>query len=104
MTSPNRPEVLLRVLGISGAVAAMIFTAGSMVTMWVFSAAALANNTDPAAAHEVGWWVSGFSLLCVAGIGGGIWLVIRGCRGWSAGVSLFPAVVMFLALVYQLVK
>lgn len=104
MSSPNGLETLQRVLGILGAVAAMIFTIVSMATMWVFSAASLANNTDPAAAREVGWWVLGFSLLCVAGVGAGIWLVIRGRPGWSAGTSLFPAAVMFLALVYQLLK
>ncbi len=104
MPSPNVFETLLRVLGISGAVAAMILTIGSMATMWVFSAAALANNTDPTAVREVGWWVLGFSLLCVAGIGAGIRLVFRGRPGWSAVASLFPAMVMFLALAYQLVK
>lgn len=99
-----RMQGVLRVLAILGAVAAIIFTIGSMLTMWVFAAAGLANTSDPAETARVGRWVLGFSLFCAAGIGVGGWLLWRRRPGWSAAASLTPAAAMFGTLVYLLVK
>ena len=80
----------------------MIFNAGSMLTMWVFAAASLANNTSEASYERVKLWVLNFSLLSLAGIGVGIWLLVRKRHGWSAGASLLPAFVMLVTFVYLL--
>lgn len=98
------PPRLVRVLGICCGVTAMIFTACSMATMWVFAAAGLANTSDPAEVQRVGWWVLGFSLLCAAGIATGIGFLWRGCTGRSVLASLAPSAVMLCTLVYLLVK
>jgi len=87
-----------------GAVASMIFTAGSMVTMWVFSAASLANNTSEESLRQVKLWVLAFSVLSVVAIGVGIWLLYMHRPGWSTIVSLLPAIVMGGTLVYFLVR
>ncbi len=87
-----------------GAIAAMIFTTGSMLTMWVFAAASLANNKSDESLNTVKLWVFNLSLLCVIGISVGIWLLIQKRYGLSTGVSLLPAVVMFAALIWQLYK
>lgn len=87
-----------------GTIFAMIFTTGSMVTMWIFAAASLANNTSDASYQRVKLWVLNFSIFCVAGIASGIWLLLRKRYAWSAGASLLPAAVMFVALVWQLIR
>ena len=84
------------------AITAMIFTAGSMLTMWAFAAASLANNTSEASYERVKLWVLSFSLFSLAGIGVGIWLLVRKRHGWSVGASLLPAFVMFVTFVYLL--
>jgi hypothetical protein len=87
-----------------GAVASMIFTAVSMLTMWVFSAASLANNTSEASLREVKLWVLYFSVLSLAGIGVGIWLLYLHRPGRATIVSLLPAIVMGGTLVHFLVR
>lgn len=91
-----------RQLAVVGAIAAMIFTAGSTLTMWVFSAAALANNQSEESLRQVELWVASFSLLSMAGIGVGIWLLRRKRPGRSALASLLPAAVMAATLLYLL--
>jgi hypothetical protein len=91
-------------LGFLGALGAMAFTAVSMVTMWVFAAAGLANTSDPEEVRRVGMWVLGFSVLCAAGVGVGVWLLWRGNVVHSALASLAPSAVMFMTLVYLLVR
>ena len=93
----------MNVLKAAGAILAMVFTAGATLTMWVFSAAALANAND-ASYQRVRLWVIGFSLLALAGIGAGIWMLMDRRYALSAVVSLVPAAVMCLALVWQLVR
>lgn len=87
-----------------GCITAMIFTAGSMVTMWVFIAASLANNKSEASLHGAKLWVLNLSLLCLVGIGVGIWLLVAKRYALSTGASLLPAAAMFMALVWQLVR
>jgi hypothetical protein len=87
-----------------GSIAAMIFTAGSMVTMWTFAALSLANNKSEESLHRVKLWVLNFSLLCLVGIGIGIWLLVQKRYALSTGVSLLPAAVMFIALVWQIIR
>lgn len=94
----------MKVLQTIGAIAAMIFTAGSMVTMWVFAAPSLANNTSDASYQRVKLWVITLSIMSLAGIGAGIWMLVGKRYALSIGASLLPAIVMFLALVWQLVR
>ena len=90
----------MNILQSIGAIASMIFTAGSMVTMWVFSAAALANNTSEESLRQVKLWVAGFSVLSVVGIGVGIRLLYMHRPGWATIISLLPAIVMGGTLIY----
>ena len=92
----------MKVLQTVGAISAMLFTAGSMLTMWVFAAASLANNTSDASYQRVKLWVISLSLLSLVGISIGIWLLVGKRYALSTGVSLLPAAVMFSALVWQL--
>ena len=94
----------MKVMQTIAAIAAMIFTAGSTLTMWVFAAASLANNTSDASYQRVKLWVISFSLFSLAGIGAGIWLLIGKRYALSIGVSLLPAGAMFIALVWQLIR
>lgn len=94
----------MNVLQTIGAIAAMIFTAGSTVTMWVFAAASLANNKSAESLARVKLWVLNFSLLSLAGIGVGIWLLVSKRYGLSMGVSLLPAAVMLAAFVWQIIR
>lgn len=93
----------MKVIQTIGSIAAMIFTAGSMVTMWVFAAASLANNTSEASCQRVKLWVINFSLFSLVGVGAGIWLLVGKRYALSTGVSLLPAAVMFTTLVWQLI-
>ena len=92
----------MKVLQTIGAISAMLFTAGSMLTMWVFAAASLANNTSDASYQRVKFWVISLSLLSLVGISIGIWLLVGKRYALSTGVSLLPAAVMLSALVWQL--
>lgn len=87
-----------------GTIAVMIFTAGSTIAMWGFAAASLANNTSDASYQRVKLWVISFSLLSVIGISAGIWLLVGRRYILSASASLLPAVVMFLTLVWLLIR
>lgn len=91
----------MHILKTIGSVATMIFTAGSMLTMWVFAAASLANNTSEASLHRVQLWVLNLSLFCCTGIAAGIWLLVRKHYGWSAGVALLPAAFMLATLLWK---
>lgn len=92
----------MHILKTIGSIAAMIFTAGSMLSMWVFSAASLANNSSEASLHRVKLWLLNFSLLSCAGIAAGIWLLVRKRYGWSAGAALLPAAFMLAALLWKI--
>lgn len=103
-TGMQQAEPIAKVLLTVCSITAMIFTAGSMVTMWAFSAASLANNTSEESLHRVKLWVLNFSLLSIAGIAAGIWLLCRHRPGWSSLVSVLPAVAMGGTLLYLVVR
>ncbi len=94
----------MKVIPTIGAIAAMMLTAGSTVTMWVFAAASLANNTSEASLQRVKLWVHNFSLLSLVGTGVGIWLLVRKRYALSVGISLLPAAAMFIAFVWQIIR
>lgn len=94
----------MNILQTIGAIAAMIFTAGSTLTMWAFAAASLANNKSEESLHRVKLWVLNFSLLSAAGICVGIYLLVSKRYGLSIGVALLPAAVMLIALVWQIAR
>ncbi len=94
----------MKVPQITMAIASMIFTLGSMATMWVFSAASLANNTSAEALRQVKTLALIFSLLSVSGIALGIWLLCRRRPGWASVVAVFPSLVMGGLLVYFLLR
>ena len=94
----------MKIIPTIGAIAAMLLTAGSTVTMWVFAAASLANNTSEASLHRVKLWVLNFSIFSLAGIGAGIWLLVRKRHALSIGISLLPAAAMLIALVWQIIR
>ncbi|MCP5558990.1 MAG: hypothetical protein H7A55_14695 [Verrucomicrobiaceae bacterium] len=94
----------MKALQITGSIAAMIFTFGSMLAMWIFAAASLANTTSDASYQRVRLWVVGFSAFAVIGISVGIWLLVGKRYALSTSVSLLPAAVMFIALVWQLIR
>lgn len=91
----------MNILKTIGSVAAMIFTVGSMLTMWVFAAASLANNTSEASLHRVQLWVLNLSLLCCSGIAAGVWLLMRKRYGLAAGIALLPAAFMLATLLWK---
>ena len=94
----------MKLLQTIGCIAAMIFTTGSMLTMWVFAAASLANNKSEASLLRVKLWVLNFSLCCLVGIGISIWRLMGKRYGLSAGAALLPAAVMFIAFVWQIAR
>ena len=83
----------MNILRLIVAVAAMLFTGFSTLTMWVFSAAALANASE-ASIQRVKHWVIGCSSCSFVCIAAGIWLLRAKRPGWAAGVAIFPAIVM----------
>jgi hypothetical protein len=94
----------MKTLATVGAIASMMFTAGSALTMWVFAAASLANNTSDASYKRVKLWVINFSLLSLIGIGAGIWLLVKKRQTLASSVSLLPAAAMFIAFVWQIIR
>ena len=93
----------MNILQTIGAIAAMIFTVGSMLTMWVFAAAGCANAT-PESIHRVKIWVINLTIFCLAGIGVGIWLLIKKHYAWSTFLTLLPAATMLSILVWNLCR
>jgi hypothetical protein len=94
----------VNVLKTIGSIAAMFFTAGSTLAMWVFAAASLANNTSEASLQRVKLWVLNFSLCSAAGIAIGIWLLCQKSYGWSTGISLLPAIAMGGTFIYLITR
>ncbi len=87
-----------------GAIAAMICTAGCTLTMWVFSAASLANVSDQSAYQRVMSWVVVLSVFSIVGIVSGIALLLRKRFATAATVAVVPSAIMFVALVWQIVR
>lgn len=85
------------------AIVAMLCTAVATLTAVVFCLAGGANAT-PAQIRALKLWMLGLTLLGVAGIGGGIFLLRAGQPGWAAGVTFAPSVIMGLILAVALLK
>lgn len=85
------------------AIIAMLCTAFVTLTAVVCCAAGGANST-PEQIHALKLWMLGLTLLGLAGIGVGIFLLRAGQPGWAAGVSISPAVVMVFILIIALLK
>lgn len=79
----------------------MLFTVFSTVTMWVFSAAAVAN-ADAASIQRVKLWVMGFSSFSLVGLLAAVWLLRMKRHGQAAGIALLPSIVMGGTLLYKL--
>lgn len=84
-------------------ISAMICTALATLTALVFCMAMGANST-PAQIRALKLWMSGLSLLGVAGIVVAIFLIRAGQPGWAAIVAFAPTVIMSLILGISLLK
>lgn len=84
-------------------IGAMICTALATLTALVFCLAMGANST-PAQLRALKLWMGGLSLLGVAGIVVGIFLIRAGQPNWAAIVALAPTVIMSLILGITLLK
>ncbi|MEK7781916.1 MAG: hypothetical protein AAB370_10500 [Verrucomicrobiota bacterium] len=82
---------------------AMVCTVLATLTALVFCMAGGANST-PAQIRALKLWMLGLTLLGVAGITVGIFLLRAGQPGWAAGVSFAPVVIMSLILMIALLK
>ena len=85
------------------AIIAMLCTAFVTLSAVVFCAAGGANST-PEQIRGLKIWMLGLTLIGLAGITVGIFLLRAGQPGWAAGVSFFPSVVMVSILIVALLK
>ncbi len=84
-------------------IAAMICTVLATLTAVVFCMAGGANAT-PAQIHALKLWMLGLTLLGLAGITVGIFLLRAGQPVWAACVSFAPTVIFGLILAVALLK
>ncbi len=82
---------------------AMICTALTTLTALVFCMAGGANST-PAQIRALKLWMAGLSLLGLAGIVVGVFLIRAGLPGWAAGAAFLPTVIMAIILIIVLLK
>ena len=85
------------------AIAAMICTALATLVMIVFNLAGAAN-ASAAQIHSMKFWAGGMTLLAVAGIAAGIFLLRAGQPGWATGVSFAPTIIFAIILFIALLK
>lgn len=85
------------------AIAAMLCTALATLTAVVFCLAGGANAT-PALIRALKFWMLGLTLLGVAGIAVGIFLLRAGQPGWAAGAAIAPTIIMGIILIIALLK
>jgi hypothetical protein len=76
---------------------AMMLTAFSTLTAVVFCMG-MGANSSAAEIRALKLWMSGFSLVGLAGIVAGIILLRSGNHGWAAGAAIAPTV--FVAIVF----
>ena len=86
----------------AAAIVAMIATVLATLTAVVFCMAGGANST-PEQIRALKLWMAGLTLLGVAGITAGIFLMRAGQHGWAAGAAILPAVIMVLILIVALI-
>ncbi len=84
-------------------IGAMICTALATLTSLVFCMAMGANST-PAQIRALKLWMSGLSLLGVAGIVVGIFLIRAGQPNWAAIAAFAPTVIYGIILSISLLK
>ena len=80
---------------------AMGCTAFATLVMIVFCLAGSANSTE-AQLRTINLIMLGLSLLSVAGIAAGIFLLRSGHGGWALGASIAPAAIMFFGFIIAL--
>lgn len=85
------------------AIFAMICTVIATLTAVVFCLG-MGANAKPPEIRMLKLWMLGLTLLGIAGIGVGIYLLRAGQPGWSAGVSFAPTVIMSAILMVALMK
>lgn len=82
---------------------AMFCTVLVTLTALVFCMAGGANST-PAQIRALKFWMAGLSLLGLAGIVAGVFLMRAGLPGWAAGAAFLPTVIMAIILMIALLK
>ncbi len=93
----------MKPLLITTTILAMICTVLATLTAIVFCLGMGANST-PAQIRALKLWMGGFSLLGVAGVGSGVFLLRTGQLGWAAGASFAPVVVIGLIFVIAMMR
>ena len=86
-----------------GSILAMICTVIATLMMLVMCMASGANASD-ADIRTIKSIMLGFSLLSVAGIVAGIFLLRSGQSGWSLVASIAPTIAIGIATIYAFVK
>ncbi|MFZ1687731.1 MAG: hypothetical protein WAU70_09930 [Flavobacteriales bacterium] len=84
-------------------IAAMVCTAIATLVAVVFCMG-MGANASPAQIRELKLWMGGLSLLGVAGIVAGIFLMRAGQSGWAAGVAFVPTLIFGLILFVALIR
>lgn len=87
----------------AAAIAAMLCTAFATLCALTFCMG-MGANAKPPEIRALKLWMLGLTLLGVAGITAGIFLLRAGQPGWAAGASIAPAVLMALILIIALLK
>ena len=78
--------------------AAMVITAFATLTAIVFCMSMGANAT-PVQIRALKLWMAGLSLLGVAGIVAGIFLMRASQLGWAAGAAFLPTVIFLIIFI-----
>ena len=84
-------------------VLAMLGTVLTTLTMLVFCLG-MGANASPAGIRTLKLWMSGLSLLGLAGVVAGIVLIRAGQLRWAAGAAILPAVIMAMIFLVALLN
>lgn len=93
----------MKSLLIATAIVAMLGTALATLTAVVFCLG-MGANAKPPEIRALKLWMLGLTLLGVAGITVGIFLLRAGQPGWAAGVSFAPVIVIGMIFLVALIK
>ncbi|MEW5787391.1 MAG: hypothetical protein AB1899_06015 [Pseudomonadota bacterium] len=85
------------------AIAAMVCTVLATLSAIVFCLG-MGANAKPPEIRTLKLWMLGFSVLGVAGIGAGLYLLRAGQVAWAAGASLAPTVVIGVVFVVAMLR
>lgn len=86
----------------AAAIAAMLCTVLATLTA-IFFCMGMGANASPVEIRNLKLGMAGFSLLGVAGIVAGVFLMRAGQHGWAAGAAFAPAVIMLLIFIVALI-